>query len=108
MRRSPAKTATALALGPHELCTNAVKYGSLSVPGGRAHLKWVIESDKLKLNWVERGGPPAKPPQKIGFGTQVLTRGLSGEDVRLVFDPAGVEGVFSIHWRTRSVFSPAR
>jgi len=78
------------------------------VPGGRVHLKWVIESDKLKLNWVERGGPPAKPPQKIGFGTQVLTRGLSGEDVRLVFDPAGVEGVFSIRWRTRSVFSPAR
>jgi len=90
------KTATALALGLHELCTNAVKYGSLSVPGGKIELKWIIERETLKLSWVERGGPLVEPPSQIGFGTQVLTRGLFGENVQLVFDPAGVEGRFSI------------
>ena len=90
------KTATALALGLHELCTNAVKYGSLSVPGGKIELKWMIERETLKLSWVERGGPLVAPPSQIGFGTQVLTRGLFGESVQLVFEPAGVEGRFSI------------
>ena len=90
------KTATALALGLHELCTNAVKYGSLSIPGGSVQLTWLIEGEILKLSWVERGGPLVQPPSQIGFGTQVLTRGLFGENVQLVFDPAGLEGRFSI------------
>jgi two-component sensor histidine kinase len=41
----------------HELTTNAVKYGSLSVPGGRVHV--AIETDgapvepRLSMVWTE-------------------------------------------------------
>lgn len=78
-----AKAALSLALMLHEMTTNAVKYGSLSVANGRVELSWSIsEGDGgpvLRLSWRERGGPPVEPPARKGFGTRLIERGLTGQ-----------------------------
>lgn len=68
-----------LGLVLHELSTNAVKYGALSLPEGRIRIAWEIhdrdgKEPRLVLSWCERGGPPATPPQRKGFGSQIMER----------------------------------
>jgi PAS domain S-box-containing protein len=87
------KTAVALALSLHELCTNAAKYGGLSVPGGRVELAWACDEERLRLRWRELGGPPVLAPARRGFGTRMLERGLAAElggKVTIAFDADGV------------------
>ena len=71
-----------LSLMLHELGTNAVKYGALSVPEGKVHLNWTVRRDGDKevvdLSWAERGGPPAVEPTRKGFGSRVIRMGLTG------------------------------
>ncbi len=67
--------AQAIALALHELTTNAVKYGALSIPSGRIGLTWRLQSvNRLTLRWVETGGPQVASPTRQGFGTRVMTR----------------------------------
>ncbi|HTG37177.1 response regulator [Sphingomonas sp.] len=68
-----------LALVLHELTTNAHKYGALSVPQGRVSLDWSVGDGILTLNWCERGGPPAAPPARRGFGSALIERSLRAE-----------------------------
>jgi two-component sensor histidine kinase len=61
----------------HELTTNAVKYGALSVSPGRLRVEWLRTTNgKLVLRWRETGGPPVKPPTRKGFGTRVLDQAI--------------------------------
>jgi PAS domain S-box-containing protein len=82
----------------HELATNAVKHGALSVPDGTVHVSWLVKpaakgGRQVELVWRERGGPPVRRPKRHGFGSQLLGRGLGqfGSSLRLDFQPAGVE-----------------
>ncbi|MGO7668135.1 hypothetical protein ACC697_38165, partial [Rhizobium ruizarguesonis] len=66
-------------LALHELATNSVKYGALSLPQGRFRFEWrdVSEEDKpdalLRFTWEELGGPPVtEQPSRSGFGTTVI------------------------------------
>lgn len=61
-----------VALALHELATNAVKYGALSVAGGRVEVSWHAEGDAKRLEWRERGGPPAVAPTHTGFGSMMI------------------------------------
>lgn len=84
-----------LSLALHELATNAVKYGSLSIQSGTVAIRWRIESGALPLvfTWTERGGPTVAPPQRRGFGTMMLERmsaGGVGGVTELRFHPDGV------------------
>lgn len=73
----PAGFASTLALALHELATNAVKYGALSIPGGRVSLMWTVDGERrLVLTWTETGGPPVSPPDHAGFGTRMIERAL--------------------------------
>jgi len=78
-----AKSALALALALHELATNAVKYGALSVDSGNVDLTWQVEVEENKqsflLRWIESGGPVVKQPERKGFGTRLITTALSSE-----------------------------
>ena len=92
------RRAVALAMALHELCTNAMKYGALSTPGGNVQIHWQAEDHadarQLRLAWRERGGPPVAPPTHRGFGSRLIERGLRydlGGDVRFDFAPTGVE-----------------
>jgi PAS domain S-box-containing protein len=87
-----------LALAIHELCTNAVKYGSLSVPCGRVDIQWSQEPGSFHFEWREEGGPRVSEPQTSGFGKRMLERALSrelGTAIRLEFDPEGVRYRFT-------------
>lgn len=71
-----------LSLLLHELVTNALKYGSLSTPGGQVQVRWRLEqavpASDLVLSWIERGGPPVHEPDRKGFGSRLLKAGLLG------------------------------
>jgi PAS domain S-box-containing protein len=90
------KVAVALALALHELATNAVKYGSLSVEAGRVEIAWEVqpgEEPLLVFDWREVGGPPVSPPTRTGFGARLLTQGLAaefGSAARLHYRPEGL------------------
>ena len=51
LRMMPA-SAQAIGLALHELATNAGKYGSLSVDGGRVDIGWGTDSDTFTMSWV--------------------------------------------------------
>jgi two-component system, chemotaxis family, CheB/CheR fusion protein len=72
--------AQAIAMAVHELTTNAVKYGALSVPDGRVKIEWrLYPLNRLTVRWTEQGGPPVSPPSRQGFGTRVMERMICGQ-----------------------------
>ena len=76
----PPRVALPLALGFHELADNAVAHGALSTPSGHIAVSWQRSPKSgtpwLHIRWVERGGPPAAPPDHAGFGSHFLDVGL--------------------------------
>ena len=71
----------------HELAANAAKHGSLSRSRGQLELTWFVGRTQrgmtLTLDWVEKNGPPARQPRRLGFGSRliglVIERQLNGE-----------------------------
>lgn len=67
-----------LGMAFHELGSNAVKHGSLSEAGGQVRIEWRVEGEgdasQLVLRWSEHGGPPAREPERRGFGTTILRK----------------------------------
>ncbi|MHB0697357.1 sensor histidine kinase [Roseomonas mucosa] len=81
-----------MSMALHELATNALKHGALSVPGGRVALNW-RHGSAVEVEWQESGGPPVSPPTRQGFGSRVLNRALAAEldgAIDLRFEPTGV------------------
>ncbi|VVT23377.1 Histidine kinase [Rhizobium sp. EC-SD404] len=92
--------AVPLGMAFHELATNAVKYGALSVDRGRIDVHWSImetEGDRrLSLDWREANGPIVTQPTRKGFGSVLLERVLTVQcqaDIRTDF----AENGFSLH-----------
>lgn len=78
-----ATTAQGFALILHELATNAAKHGSLSGQTGTISVQWSHEAgppSALFFSWRERGGPPASPPKRKGFGTKLLEVAVASAD----------------------------
>jgi PAS domain S-box-containing protein len=90
----PPKQALAIALALHELQTNALKYGALSVDGGSVFLRWqTAAAARLEIVWQESGGPPVNSPIRRGFGTMMIEHGLAADlegAVHLDFKPEGL------------------
>ncbi len=87
------KSAVALSMALHELCTNAVKYGSLSRESGHVDVTWTVADDQLDLRWRERGGPDVQRPTRKGFGSRMIEGALALQlsgTVTIDYDPAGV------------------
>jgi PAS domain S-box-containing protein len=88
------QTAQLIAMALHELTTNAVKYGALSVSSGRVRIEWLHAANgKLVMLWTETDGPPVKAPKHKGFGTRMLDRTIRGQlngDLRLDWRPEGL------------------
>jgi PAS domain S-box-containing protein len=73
------RAAVAIAMGIHELATNAAKYGALSNGAGRVAIRWRLgdEPPVLNLEWKESGGPAVQAPQRRGFGSRLIERNLA-------------------------------
>ena len=71
---------TALALIVHELATNAVKYGALSNLSGLVEVTCTANAKDVTILWKETGGPPILGPKlRDGFGSQLVSRSISGQ-----------------------------
>lgn len=96
----------------HELATNALKYGALSVEDGVVHIGWKViegagrQSDgsaggadrTLHLLWREEGGPPVLTPNAAGFGTRLIQFSAGGDlrgKAELEFAPQGLRAQIS-------------
>jgi two-component sensor histidine kinase len=93
-----ADLAVPVGMAVHELTTNAVRYGALSVPTGYVRVQWSVEEDggvrKLHLEWREFSGPPVSQPQHQGFGTTLLQRVLPMQcraEVEVQYDQEGLQ-----------------
>nr|WP_246801024.1 HWE histidine kinase domain-containing protein [Mesorhizobium amorphae] len=89
--------AVGLGLILHELASNALQYGSLSVASGRVDLTWKAEGKRgarrLVLTWRESGGPQVEPPDRHGFGSILIRRSLAkviSSEVTHEYRPEGV------------------
>ncbi|WP_175558907.1 PAS domain S-box protein [Paracoccus chinensis] len=83
-----------LALGLHELATNALKYGALSQPDGRLDISWHLvpgpdDKPQLRVDWRESGVEVAmpdgtagegtidgRPPRRRGYGRELIEQAL--------------------------------
>jgi two-component sensor histidine kinase len=91
----------AIAMTINELCTNAVKYGALSVDTGRVGITWAIDegSQRFRLTWREMNGPTVRMPARRGFGTSLIEHGLPGNlkgKAQLKYEPDGVVCEFDV------------
>jgi len=89
----PGNQGLGMALAVHELATNAVKYGALSVPDGKVDVSWSLEGDQFKFFWVESGGPEPTLSARKGFGSRILDRivpGYFAGNASSTFGPAGL------------------
>jgi two-component sensor histidine kinase len=92
-----------LSAAVHELATNAIKYGSLSVRSGRIEVTWSVQRTEqgltLLFDWKERNGPRQKRNRRPGFGSKlihtVIERQLNGK-VLQSFGPKGMDANLTI------------
>jgi two-component sensor histidine kinase len=95
----PAHVTVSFGMAIHELTTNALKYGALSVLGGELAVSWEWQAPDLRLQWREHNVPMSGGPQRTGFGTQLLKRLLPaqlGADVAMNFEPDGLKASISM------------
>jgi two-component sensor histidine kinase len=92
-----ADLAVPVGMALHELTTNAVQYGALSIPTGYVRVQWSVgETEgvrKLHLEWREFGGPAVSEPQHQGFGSTLLQRVLPMQchaEVEVRYDRTGL------------------
>ena len=76
----PAKKAEVFSMAIHELATNAVKHGALSVENGHIEVSWEAHDRgnerELRLHWRERRSPIAQEPARRGFGSEFLEKSI--------------------------------
>jgi two-component sensor histidine kinase len=82
-----------LTLALNELCTNAVKYGALSIDTGRVDVTCRAEDETVTILWVESGGPPVHAGERKSLGSTLIESALPrqmGGTGQLLFAPSGV------------------
>lgn len=96
------RAALAVAMALHELCTNAIKYGALSIAGGRVALTWRNKAGHFHMTWREHGGPQVEGPARRGFGTRVIEANFRNQlagSATVSFAPTGVVWSFEANLR---------
>jgi PAS domain S-box-containing protein len=93
-----AKRVLGLALVLHELYTNAVKYGALSMPAGRVDLDSRAENGHAIVCWRESGGDCVEEPSRQGFGHQMIAMTAK----------ADLEGHIEFEWKKDGLVATLR
>jgi PAS domain S-box-containing protein len=92
-------SAQTLTLALHELATNAVKYGALSAMAGRLKVSWELKPSTLVVHWEESGGPRARKPTRLGFGTRIIVASVEGQlggQVKFQWGDGGLHCILTI------------
>ncbi len=92
------EAAQAVSMVLHELTTNAAKYGALSAEDGRVCVRWSRAltrnpDARVRIEWRETAGPAVRPPERSGYGMEVIRDLIPYEldgAVDLAFTPGGV------------------
>ncbi|MCG6116137.1 MAG: PAS domain-containing protein [Mesorhizobium sp.] len=70
---------TILALIIHELATNSLKHGALSVDTGMLDVSCSAQDEAITIVWTERGGPSLEAPTSApGYGSRLVERSVTG------------------------------
>ncbi|MEW6437854.1 histidine kinase [Bradyrhizobium sp. UASWS1016] len=70
---------TILAMVVHELATNSLKHGALSVDTGILDVSCSAHDEAVTVVWTESGGPKVKPPTGPGgYGSKLVERSVTG------------------------------
>ena len=80
--RLASSSAVTFAMALHELSTNALKYGALSVDGRRVEIDWRVTANgesRFCFTWQETGGPEVRAPKRRGFGSRLIERALASD-----------------------------
>jgi PAS domain S-box-containing protein len=77
----PYASVQTLALGLHELTTNALKHGALACSDGELRVRWEVRrQDRARLLFVDWRERMAKPPRggagRMGFGRELIEQAL--------------------------------
>jgi two-component sensor histidine kinase len=96
----PPQATQALAMGFHELATNASKHGALARESGRLEVGWTVEPGEeggaVLLWWRETGVAIGAPPQRRGMGSDTIEKSLPrmlGGTAEMRFHGDGLEAV---------------
>ena len=81
-----------LALVFHELLTNSIKYGALSIDAGYIAVTIDRADDSIAILWKEYDGPTLSGEMGNGFGTRLISRALASQGTtQQLFLPEGLE-----------------
>jgi PAS domain S-box-containing protein len=90
------KAVEVLALALHELSTNALKYGALSVAEGCVRVEWAAFERRgrpwLGIDWIETGAPSREAATRRGFGSDLIEGKIPyelGGTGKISIDPGG-------------------
>jgi PAS domain S-box-containing protein len=91
-----------MAMVLHELGTNSHKYGALSVANGWVTVSWTVQGQELRLQWLERGGPPVEKSARQGFGTLMIEQSVSanGGTAQMLRETQGVNWIITLSLKT--------
>ena len=102
----PTQKAEALSLAFHELTTNAVKHGALSV-NGRIEASWQVNNPDrepwVRIRWREDGVTIEGPSTRRGFGSEILEKSvpyLLGGTFDRIYHSDGIECVIRFPFGT--------
>jgi two-component sensor histidine kinase len=87
-----ANFAVSIGMALHELATNALKHGAWQ-GDGRVDISVQAHDGQVRIVWRETGGPPVVAPERRGFGSRLLQRGVAAElggTVEMDFAPTGL------------------
>jgi PAS domain S-box-containing protein len=107
------RAAQQFAMIAHELATNAIKYGALSVPDGRVSISGRTDrhddGGSFVFTWKEARGPRVSPPTKRGFGSAILLEAAQQfGSVSMKYPPEGVTYQLKIDLKELEVPKSAR
>jgi len=90
-----------MSMALHELATNALKYGALSMDGGKVGITWQVDQARtggFRFEWAETGGPRVASPSRKGFGSKLIEQAMAQAirgDATILYEATGVRCVLA-------------
>lgn len=92
-------SATSLALVVHELATNSIKYGALSVENGTLDISGTLIGDDIQIDWTEHGGPRVTVPRSNdSYGSKLIREAIDTQ----------LGGTISYEWSENGLIATMR